>query len=65
MVEEEKRLMSGTKNLENKDDFWITISQQLANRDAPIITPNENPYIIDQELSKQKPKEIIEIINEK
>ena len=23
--EEEKRLMSGSKNLENKDDFWISI----------------------------------------
>ena len=23
--EEEKRLMAGTKNLENKDDFWISI----------------------------------------
>ena len=25
--EEEKLLMQGNKNLENKDDFWITLSQ--------------------------------------
>lgn len=24
--EEEKLLMSGVKNFENKDDFWITLS---------------------------------------
>lgn len=24
--EEEKKLMIGTKNLENKDDFWISLS---------------------------------------
>ena len=27
--EEEKKLMQGSKNLENKDDFWITVSQEL------------------------------------
>lgn len=30
--EEEKLLMSGAKNVENKDDFWITLSQQLQDR---------------------------------
>lgn len=27
--EEERKLMEGNKNMENKDDFWITLSQQL------------------------------------
>jgi hypothetical protein len=27
--EEEKILMSGVKNLENKDDFWISLWEQL------------------------------------
>ena len=25
--EEERKLMAGTKNMENKDDYWITLSQ--------------------------------------
>jgi len=24
--EEERKLMAGSKNLENKDDYWITLS---------------------------------------
>lgn len=27
--EEEKKLMQGSRNVENKDDFWISLSQQL------------------------------------
>jgi hypothetical protein len=27
VVEEERKLMEGSRNLENKDDFWITLSQ--------------------------------------
>eukprot|EP00347_Sterkiella_histriomuscorum_P007642 403348134 len=30
--EEEKKLMEGSKNLENKDDFWISLSQQMQDR---------------------------------
>lgn len=62
VVEEEKRLMAGIKNLENKDDFWITISQQLTNRSEPIITPQQNPYLIDED-TKHDSKAIIEVLN--
>ena len=27
--DEERRLMQGARNNENKDDFWISLSQQL------------------------------------
>lgn len=30
--EEEQKLMSGSKYIENKDDFWITLWEQLQKR---------------------------------
>jgi hypothetical protein len=56
--EEEKRLMQGSKNVENKDDFWITLSQELQEKNEDEETrlrrlEKERQFKVKEEIKKR------------
>ncbi len=56
--------MQGSKNLENKDDFWISLSQQLADRNDDEETKQKKDEFYRQQKQMREQKQQLHYYDE-